>query len=155
MKRIAPKIQDAQVMESNPPIELMEFLSRYPGEVVELFLATREKIVDLAPEGTEIITNVSYTVASGITFTHSIKQAFLYIGAYSRHVNIGFVFGSSLSDPNGLLKGDGKQMRHVSIRTHDDLTDARLSELLKDAILAAPRPEDPLAPKTVITKNKK
>ena len=142
-------------MERNPPAELIELLTQYPPNVADLFLTAREKVFSLMQDATEIITNASYTLASGYTFTHSIKQAFLYLGAYKKHVNIGFMFGSSLPDPHSRLKGDGKSMRHISIHSHEDPDDPVVDELLWQAILAAHRPAEILTPKTVITVMKK
>jgi hypothetical protein len=41
---------------------------------------------------------------------------FAYVGVFTRHVNVGFFHGASLSDPAGLLQGSGKHMRHVKLR---------------------------------------
>jgi hypothetical protein len=35
---------------------------------------------------------------------------------FTAHVNVGFFRGAELSDPNGLLQGTGKFMRHVKLR---------------------------------------
>ena len=142
-------------MEKNPPNELVEFLGRYSAEVAEVFLATRDKAYEYCPEATEFVTNASYTVACGYTFTHSIKHAFLYVGAYAKHVNLGFNLGTSLPDPESKLKGDGKFMRHLSYKTVEDLVDPYADELLRQTTEMAHRPDEPLIPKTVITKMKK
>lgn len=42
--------------------------------------------------------------------------AFGYVDAFSAHVNVGFFYGAALDDPNGLLEGSGKRMRHVKLR---------------------------------------
>ena len=47
--------------------------------------------------------------------------AFAYIDVYSRHMNIGFFYGAELNDPNKLLQGTGKMMRHIQVRTDDDI----------------------------------
>ena len=138
----------------HPPEELLSFLTRYPPQITDLFLAVRDNVLEVAPVATEIVTNASYTVASGFTFTHSIKQAFVYVGAYAGHVNLGFTFGSSLIDPEMRLKGDGKSMRHISIRQLTDADDPYLMELLQQAVCLAARPSEPLEPKTTITKMK-
>jgi len=38
-----------------------------------------------------------------------------YISAYSQHVNLGFFRGVDLEDPDGLLDGSGKKLRHVKV----------------------------------------
>lgn len=42
--------------------------------------------------------------------------AFAYVNAFSQHVNVGFFVGAWLDDPDGLLEGQGKRMRHVKLR---------------------------------------
>jgi hypothetical protein len=42
--------------------------------------------------------------------------AFAYIDAYTSHVNVGFFQGAALPDPNGLLQGTGRFLRHVQLR---------------------------------------
>ena len=41
--------------------------------------------------------------------------AFGYVNAFKAHVNVGFFRGAELADPEGLLEGSGKFMRHVKL----------------------------------------
>lgn len=41
--------------------------------------------------------------------------AFAYVGVFKTHVSVGFFHGSALPDPDGVLQGSGKYMRHVKI----------------------------------------
>lgn len=59
--------------------------------------------------------------------------AFGYVNAFKAHVNVGFFRGAELPDPESLLVGTGRFMRHVKLRPGEDL-DARA---LRDLILAA------------------
>jgi len=47
-----------------------------------------------------------------------------------KHVTFGFPFATSLPDPEGLLEGTGKNMRHVKLRTSEDLDKKGLPELI-------------------------
>ena len=49
------------------------------------------------------------------------KHMFCYGAMASRHVNLGFCQGASLPDPDGVLEGDGKPMRHIRFRSEADL----------------------------------
>ncbi|MEN9704707.1 MAG: hypothetical protein RLZZ393_586, partial [Pseudomonadota bacterium] len=42
--------------------------------------------------------------------------AFVHVRAFTAHVNVGFFQGTELPDPEGLLEGTGKRMRHVKLR---------------------------------------
>src|SRR6516164_5343152 len=41
--------------------------------------------------------------------------AFAYVNAFKAHVNVGFFRGAEIADPEGLLEGTGKFMRHVKL----------------------------------------
>jgi hypothetical protein len=44
-----------------------------------------------------------------------------YYMAGKNHITLGFIRGTSLPDPEGLLEGTGKNLRHVKIKTIEDL----------------------------------
>lgn len=41
---------------------------------------------------------------------------FGYVNIFSAHVNVGFFHGNALPDPEHLLQGAGKRMRHVKLK---------------------------------------
>lgn len=41
---------------------------------------------------------------------------FAYVDVFKSHTNIGFFYGAHLDDPDGLLEGTGKNMRHVKLK---------------------------------------
>jgi hypothetical protein len=59
--------------------------------------------------------------------------AFAYVNAFRAHVNVGFFRGAEIPDPQGLLEGTGKFMRHVKLRPGGDLDAASLSKLIDAA----------------------
>ena len=48
-------------------------------------------------------------------------------------MNIGFFLGAELADPEGLLEGNGKFMRHVKLRPDRELDPSALRELIEQA----------------------
>ena len=44
-----------------------------------------------------------------------MSEHFCYLAAHNDHVNLGFKYGAALPDPEGLLEGPGKLMRHVKV----------------------------------------
>ena len=44
------------------------------------------------------------------------KYPFAYVNAYKAHVNVGFYYGAFLQDPDELLEGTDKRMRHVKLK---------------------------------------
>lgn len=56
-----------------------------------------------------------------------------YIQKATRHVSLGFGRGAKLTDPAGLLKGSGAQMRHVKVPFGGEANREALIELVKEA----------------------
>jgi hypothetical protein len=59
--------------------------------------------------------------------------AFAYVDAFEAHVNVGFFRGAELPDPNGLLEGSGKRMRHVKLGPGREVDGEALTELIEAA----------------------
>jgi hypothetical protein len=59
--------------------------------------------------------------------------AFAYVNAFEAHVNVGFFRGAEMADPNGLLEGTGKVMRHVKLRPGHDFDAMALTKLIDAA----------------------
>ena len=59
--------------------------------------------------------------------------AFAYVNAFTAHVNVGFFRGAELADPDGLLEGTGKLMRHVKLGPGSDIDERALTHLIKTA----------------------
>lgn len=58
----------------------------------------------------------------------------VYIHAEPDHVQFGFYAGSRLEDPEGLLTGSGKYVRHVKVRTLKGIPRAALVEFLEQVL---------------------
>ena len=59
--------------------------------------------------------------------------AFGYVNAFTAHVNVGFFRGAELDDPNALLEGTGRFMRHVKLLPRTVIDDQALTDLIKTA----------------------
>ena len=58
---------------------------------------------------------------------------FAYVAVFRAHMNVGFFYGAELDDPERLLKGTGKRMRHVKVRPGAGLNHAALRALIDAA----------------------
>jgi hypothetical protein len=59
--------------------------------------------------------------------------AFGYVNAFTAHVNVGFFRGAEIADPQHLLEGTGKFMRHVKLRPETDVDAIALTKLIATA----------------------
>jgi hypothetical protein len=55
-------------------------------------------------------------------------------GAFTNHVGMQFWRGSILPDPDHLLEGTGKNLRHVKLRTLEEVSSPKLARLIRAAI---------------------
>jgi hypothetical protein len=131
-----------------PAPEYLQFLAAYGPDITRLALATRRMLLEEASGAWELIYDAYNAVAAGYSFTERPSDAFIHIAAYANWVNLGFNFGSSLHDPEGVLQGAGKLVRHVRISSPEDLESAR--GFVRQAIQMAKRPSVPVAGKTVV-----
>jgi hypothetical protein len=58
---------------------------------------------------------------------------FGYVNVFTSHVNVGFFHGATLRDPDRLLQGTGKFMRHVKLRPGTATNAAALHRLIDTA----------------------
>lgn len=62
-----------------------------------------------------------------------MSEHFCYLSVSKNHINVGFMYGAELPDPNQLLEGSGKLLRHVRISQPEELENLALRELLEAA----------------------
>lgn len=118
-----------------PPDQLLlSYLAPYDPHVAALALAVREVVLEEAPEAIESIVK-SYAVVMAFSFTGKpLKDGFCHVVTYSSYVNLGFNRGALLPDPNKVLAGTGKLMRHITIRNENDLNRPFMRRYLQAAI---------------------
>ena len=120
-------------MRRPPPPQLLGFLTAYDPTIAGMALALREVILDEVPDAAESIYQV-YTVAIWFGFSGKMKDMFCYIATNAKHINLGFPRGASLPDPNRVLEGDGKTMRHIKFASERDLERAFVRRYIQAAI---------------------
>jgi hypothetical protein len=120
-------------MVRRPDPRLLEYLTPYDRTVSGLVLALRALVLEEAPQASELLSK-GYAVAIGFTFTGKLKDCFCHIATYAHHVNLGFNRGTSLADPNKILTGTGKNIRHIRISSDRDLSLPCLRDFVRAAM---------------------
>jgi Domain of unknown function (DU1801) len=118
-----------------PIPELLKFLSVYDKRIAKLALKARSAVLTAAPDATEAIYDAYNAVAIGYSFTGRLKESFIHVAVYAPHVNLGFNRGAEMDDPDRVLQGDCKMIRHLTIHGPADLKKRAVARLLKDAVL--------------------
>ena len=120
--------------EAPPPSEeLIRMLSRYDLSVGELALALREMVLEEAPAAIERLVQV-YALVFWYSLTGKMSDAFVQVVTYTKGVNLMFNRGAELDDPHGVLVGEGKIIRHIKVRTPEDLKNPHLRKFIRAAL---------------------
>lgn len=120
-------------MSYPPPAQLVKFLKPYDREVQKLALKLRALVLEEMAPCHENIYDAYSAVAIGYGPTDRLSDGVFHIAVYTKHVNLGFNAGATLSDPLGILEGAGKQIRHIPIRTAADLARPEIRAYIKRA----------------------
>ncbi len=117
-----------------PDRQLLSYLAPYDPHVSDLTLALRDLVLEEAPDAIESIVK-GYAVTIGFSFTGKpLKDGFCHVVTYPDHVNLGFNRGALLPDPNRVLEGTGKLIRHVTMRDQTELERPFVRRYLQAAI---------------------
>ena len=135
-----------------PNPEYLKFLLPFDLRIKELALATRALVFVEAPDSTELIYDAYNAVATGFSFTGRPSDAFIHVAVYAHWVNLGFNRGSELEDPQGVLQGSGRSIRHIRIADPRDLEKPTVRAFVKAAAARAvhPGPQAGKIPKSVV-----
>ena len=106
--------------------EISEYINALPEDKQEIVKALRSIILSVDPS-----LNESLKWKQPV---YSKKGDICYIFPTGGHVNLGFYRAIELKDPKGLLEGTGKKLRHIKIRSLEDIDKEYFWELVSDAI---------------------
>ena len=106
-------------------------LAQLAPVVSALVTAADEVVRRTDPAVVRVVWPHQKTVGYGVG-PKKMSEHYAYLAVHPRHVNLGCNYGARLED-GGLLEGSGQNMRKMTVRTADDLTDPRLVPLLQRA----------------------
>ena len=117
----------SSAVRRDPAIEA--WMQAHPGELGAIAQRWFEVMRGCGADVRELLHDGAPTACVG-------DAAFGYVNAYTAHVNVGFLRGAELADPDGLLEGDGRFMRHVKLgRPGRDVEVSALARLIESAYL--------------------
>lgn len=110
-----------------------EVLAASDAAAQETARALRALIADVYPEVVEVPWPNQRVAGYGLG-PKKMTEHFCYLAAQRRYVNLGFKYGAALPDPEGLLEGPGRLMRHVKVATAGEAERPALRRLLEAAL---------------------
>lgn len=130
-------------MNNNAPEEqLAGFIAKYTPEIGALAQEALAKMRARLPGAIEIVYDNYNALAIGFCPTERTSDVIFSITLYSRWVSLFFFRGADLPDPQKLLKGSGKQVRHIILESAADLDKPAVKALMDRALERSVNPLD-------------
>jgi hypothetical protein len=99
----------------SPAKQLTAFLARFSPDIVKLAKAARARVRKRLPGAIEMVYDNYNALVIGYSPTDRPSDAILSIVIWPKRVSVCFLQGRHLPDPEGLLHGDGNQVRFVRL----------------------------------------
>ena len=136
MARTAPSAPPAV----GPRRQLETFLSRYEPGIKSLARAILRKMEAAAARCNGTRLRQLQRARRRLWSQRTGKRLSVFDCVYARWVNLYFHEGSLLSDPEGLLKGSGNRVRHITLRQEQDFDGPGVQALITQALNVADPP---------------
>jgi len=111
-------------------------LAEHPPEQRAIERALRATIRRELPAAVEQVDFGNKLIAFGRTM--KMRGLLFAIIAHKVHVNLQLADGAALPNPDGLIEGTGKRIRHVKIRAVEDASSPRVLTIIRAQLAARP-----------------
>jgi Domain of unknown function (DU1801) len=110
-----------------------DVVANVPAETRAIMEFFRNLIAELHEDAIEVARPGERSVGYGVG-PKKMSETYAYIMPHGEYVNLGFYQGAILSDPNALLEGTGKALRHVKVRSLLEAQNPALRVLILESI---------------------
>ena len=126
--------------ETTPTAQLEGLMARYTPEVRAVAKAALERLRKRLPDALELVYDNYNALAIGFSASERAGDAILSIALYPRWVNLFFLHGARLPDPQKLLRGSGVRVRSIVLTDAALIDSPPVRALITHALAAAPTP---------------
>ncbi len=95
--------------------------------------ALRDLVFEVDPNACEVVRLGDRAATYGVG-PRKMIDGYAYILPYGQWVNLGFYQGVDLADPEALLEGTGARLRHVKMRSLEDVHHSAVRGLIENAL---------------------
>jgi len=110
------------------------FVAKYTPAIAAQLREARRRLRARFPRGVEMLFDNYNALVFGIGPTDRSRESFISIAGYPRWVTLFFLDGAGLHDPEGLLEGDGRQVRGIRLRSPADVDSPAVAALVAQAV---------------------
>lgn len=115
----------------HPDFQLL--LNSKDKELIDLFCDLRQHILDMNPDSNELLYH-THALTAVFSISDKLSDAFCMLPIYTNHMNLGFNKGTLLNDPDKLLTGTGKLIRHIDVKIPGNYRNSKVNALIQEAI---------------------
>jgi hypothetical protein len=126
-----------------PQQQLDGFIDKYAPEIARQARAAAKKMRARFPEAQVLVYDNYNALAIGFGPSERTSEAIFSIAVFPKWVSLFFLQGAGLPDPARLLKGSGKQARHIVLKETALLDHPDVAALMAAALAHAKVPLDP------------
>ena len=124
-----------RVTAKSPSAQLESFLAKFTPEVAAAAKDALGRMRKRWPGAIELVYDNYNALAIGFASSERTSDAVFSIAVFPRWVSLFFLqTGAHLTDPKGLLKGSGNQIRHIKLTAPADIDGADVRALMKEAL---------------------
>jgi hypothetical protein len=139
--------------DQSPENQLTGFIGKYTPEIGILAQAVLAKMRERLPGAVELVYDNYNALVIGFGPTERASDAVFSVALYPRWVTLFFLQGATLPDPQRLLKGSGKIVRHIVLNDPAILDEPAIQALISSALDDANRPFDSAVPGRMVIKS--
>jgi hypothetical protein len=132
--------------------DLAIFIAKFTPEIGALIRSVLARMRARLPGAVEFVYDNYNALVIGYGPTERPSEAWFSVVAYPRRVNLFFLQGARLADPDGLLQGDGNQVRHIRLESAETLGTRGVRALMTRAIALSPKKFDKNGPGLTIVR---
>lgn len=104
--------------------QVTEYIGNATEEQIVILKALRKLIHDT-------VDNISEEIKWGFPVFSQTKD-FAYLRYAKKHITIGFYNIDKIQDPDNLLEGEGNTLKHIKIKSKDEIDSKIISQWLKE-----------------------
>ncbi|MDJ1468456.1 DUF1801 domain-containing protein [Xanthocytophaga flava] len=105
---------------------VLDYIYEQPKELQSILLTLRHLILDSSPQVQEHFDGVPF---------YTYHRLFCYLNITKTHVTLGMCQGRNLSNEQGILTGNGKQVKHIVVKSLQTIPTTSIREILQEALL--------------------
>lgn len=124
----------SQTVTNSPARQVTAFIAKFDPTIAKLARQSRAALRKRLPTAIELVYDNYNALAIGFSSTERTSNVIVSLAVYARGINLYFMYGAMLPDPQRVLHGSGNQGRFVRLEKVSDLDDPAVSALLREAI---------------------